>query len=62
MEKEKLVVIGNGMAGLRCVEEILERDAKKYQITIIGAEKYPNYNRIMLSDYWSRKIRWKKPL
>lgn len=56
MEKEKLVVIGNGMAGLRCVEEILERDAKKYQITIIGAEKYPNYNRIMLSNILQNKM------
>ena len=47
--REKLVVIGNGMAGCRAVEEILERDADRYDITIFGAEPRVNYNRIMLS-------------
>ncbi len=46
---ERLVVIGNGMAGCRAVEEILERDADRYAITIFGAEPRVNYNRIMLS-------------
>ncbi len=44
-----LVVIGNGMAGCRAVEEILARDKSKYRITIFGAEPRVNYNRIMLS-------------
>jgi nitrite reductase (NADH) large subunit len=44
-----LVVIGNGMAGCRAVEEILARDAGQYRITIFGAEPRVNYNRIMLS-------------
>ncbi|MCB2014509.1 MAG: nitrite reductase large subunit NirB [Sphingobium sp.] len=44
-----LVVIGNGMAGCRAVEEILARDPGKYRITIFGAEPRVNYNRIMLS-------------
>ena len=44
-----LVVIGNGMAGCRAVEEILARDKFKYRITIFGAEPRVNYNRIMLS-------------
>jgi len=44
-----LVVIGNGMAGCRAVEEILTRDADRYRITIFGAEPRVNYNRIMLS-------------
>ncbi len=48
-EKPHLIVIGNGMAGCRAVEEILERDADKYRITIFGAEPRVNYNRIMLS-------------
>ncbi len=56
MEKEKLVLIGNGMAGVRCIEEILERDQNRYDITIIGAEKYPNYNRIMLSNILQKKM------
>ena len=47
--REKLVVIGNGMAGCRAVEEILERDPERYSITIFGAEPRVNYNRIMLS-------------
>src|SRR5690242_19557614 len=47
--REHLVVIGNGMAGCRAVEEILERDPARYRITIFGAEPRVNYNRIMLS-------------
>jgi nitrite reductase (NADH) large subunit len=47
--KPHLVVIGNGMAGCRAVEEILARDADKFRITIFGAEPRVNYNRIMLS-------------
>jgi nitrite reductase (NADH) large subunit len=47
--KPHLIVIGNGMAGCRAVEEILARDATKYRITIFGAEPRVNYNRIMLS-------------
>lgn len=47
--REHLVVIGNGMAGCRAVEEILARDPARYRITIFGAEPRVNYNRIMLS-------------
>lgn len=47
--RERLVVIGNGMAGCRAVEEILSRDAERYAITIFGAEPRVNYDRIMLS-------------
>ncbi|NBC36653.1 FAD-dependent oxidoreductase [Novosphingobium sp. FSY-8] len=49
MGRERLVVIGNGMAGCRAVEEILARDPARYAITIFGAEPRVNYNRIMLS-------------
>ena len=49
MQKQKLVVIGNGMAGCRAVEEILKRDPDRYAITMFGAEPRHNYNRIMLS-------------
>jgi nitrite reductase (NADH) large subunit len=49
--KQKLVVIGNGMAGARCVEEILARGgADRFEITMFGDEPYGNYNRILLSD------------
>jgi nitrite reductase (NADH) large subunit len=44
-----LIVVGNGMAGCRAVEELLARDPKRYRITIFGAEPHVNYNRIMLS-------------
>lgn len=47
--KEKLVVIGNGMAGMRTVEELLELAPEKYDITVFGSEPYGNYNRILLS-------------
>src|SRR5438477_641752 len=47
--RERLIVVGNGMAGCRAVEEILERDPARYRITIFGAEPRVNYNRIMLS-------------
>ncbi|MFC3173521.1 nitrite reductase large subunit NirB [Novosphingobium bradum] len=46
---ERLVVIGNGMAGCRAVEEVLARDPARYAVTIFGAEPRVNYNRIMLS-------------
>jgi nitrite reductase (NADH) large subunit len=49
MSKERLIVIGNGMAGCRAVEEILKRDPGRYEIAIFGAEPRVNYNRIMLS-------------
>ncbi|MBM7553364.1 nitrite reductase large subunit NirB [Thalassobacillus pellis] len=50
MSKQKLVVIGNGMAGMRCVEYILAEDPSKYDITVFGQEPHGNYNRIMLSS------------
>lgn len=49
--KQKLVVIGNGMAGARVVEEILARSgADQFEIVMFGDEPYGNYNRILLSD------------
>jgi len=47
--REKLVVIGNGMAGCRAVQEVLKRDPDRFEITIFGAEPRVNYDRIMLS-------------
>jgi len=47
--KEKLVVIGNGMAGMRTVEELLKIAPDAYEISVFGEEPYGNYNRIMLS-------------
>jgi len=50
INKEKLVVVGNGMAGARVVEEILKRAPGRFDITMFGAEPYGNYNRILLSN------------
>jgi nitrite reductase (NADH) large subunit len=51
MSKQRLVVIGNGMAGARTVEEILARGGKSmFDITMLGEEPYGNYNRILLSN------------
>ncbi|MBS4099203.1 MAG: nitrite reductase large subunit NirB [Sulfuricella sp.] len=49
MEKMKLVLVGNGMAGVRTLEELLKLAPDLYDITVFGAEPHPNYNRIMLS-------------
>ncbi|MCM3634748.1 nitrite reductase large subunit NirB [Paenibacillus camelliae] len=49
-KREKLVMIGNGMAGVRTVEHLLKLAPHAYDITIIGDEPHPNYNRIMLSS------------
>jgi nitrite reductase (NADH) large subunit len=49
MKKSKLVMIGNGMAGVRTLEELLKIAPELYDITVFGAEPHPNYNRILLS-------------
>jgi nitrite reductase (NADH) large subunit len=49
MDRPRLVVVGNGMAGMQAVEELLARAPDRYAITVIGAEPQPNYNRIQLS-------------
>ncbi len=53
MAREKLVVIGNGMAGARLLEEILDLAPERYDITVLGAEPHGNYNRILLSHVLS---------
>ena len=47
--KLKLVMVGNGMAGVRTIEELLKLAPDLYDITVFGAEPHPNYNRILLS-------------
>ena len=48
-QRQKLVMIGNGMAGVRTLEELLKIAPELYDITVFGAEPHPNYNRILLS-------------
>ncbi|WML37908.1 nitrite reductase large subunit NirB [Neobacillus sp. OS1-2] len=47
---KKVVMIGNGMAGIRTIEEILKLAPEQFEITIFGQEPHPNYNRIKLSN------------
>ena len=47
--RQSLVVVGNGMAGMRTVEELLKLAPELYDITVFGAEPHGNYNRILLS-------------
>jgi len=49
MKKLKLVLVGNGMAGCRTLEELLKLAPDLYDVVVFGAEPYPNYNRILLS-------------
>ncbi|RYF74492.1 MAG: NAD(P)/FAD-dependent oxidoreductase [Comamonadaceae bacterium] len=49
MKKMKLVLVGNGMAGVRALEELIKLAPELYDITVFGAEPHPNYNRILLS-------------
>lgn len=56
MNKKKLVMIGNGMAGIRTLEEIIDREPDLFDMTVIGEENYPNYNRIMLSNILQNKM------
>jgi len=58
--RQRLVVIGNGMAGIRTVEELLKLDPDRYQITVFGAEPRPNYNRILLSPVLAGEQRFEQ--
>ena len=49
MKKSKLVMVGNGMAGVRTLEELIKVAPDLYDISVFGAEPHPNYNRILLS-------------
>jgi nitrite reductase (NADH) large subunit len=48
--KPRLVLVGNGMAGMRTIDEVLARDRARFDIEVIGAEPHPCYNRILLSS------------
>ena len=53
MKKSRLVMIGNGMAGVRALEELLKIAPDLHDITVFGTEPHPNYNRILLSPVLS---------
>ena len=57
-KKPRLVVIGNGMAGMRTIEELLKMSPDEFEITVFGAEPQPNYNRILLSPVLSSEMKF----
>jgi nitrite reductase (NADH) large subunit len=56
MSKSKLLVIGNGMASLRLLEEIVALAPDRFDITVAGEEPEPAYNRVLLSPLLAREI------
>lgn len=52
-DKQQLVVIGNGMAGVRFLEELTAIEKNNFDITVFGSEPHPAYNRILLSPLLS---------
>lgn len=47
--KQKLILVGNGMAALRFLEQLIERGPDRYAVTVFGAEPCAGYNRVLLS-------------
>src|SRR5215510_8581549 len=57
-KRPKLVVLGNGMAAGRVLDELFARAPDRYDVTIFGAEPRVNYDRIMLSPVLSGEKRF----
>jgi nitrite reductase (NADH) large subunit len=55
-QRERLLVVGNGMAGLRLLEEVLALAPGRFDIAVIGAEPEPAYNRVLLSSLLAGEI------
>ncbi len=60
--KARLVVVGNGMAGIRTVEELLRMAPDLYEITVFGDEPHPNYNRILLTPVLAGEMRMEETI
>ncbi len=60
MKRMKLVMVGNGMAGVRTLEELLKIAPEQYDICVFGAEPHANYNRILLSPVLSGEMTLKE--
>ena len=57
MQRANLVMIGNGMAGCRTLEELIKLAPDLYELTVFGSEPHPNYNRILLSPVLAGEMR-----
>lgn len=56
MHRERLVIIGNGMAGLRFLERLATHGPDRFDVTVVGAEPSPAYNRVLLSSLLAQEI------
>src|SRR5205085_2483936 len=56
MARERLVIVGNGMAGLRFLERLDTHAPDRFDITVVGAESAPAYNRVLLSSLLAEEI------
>ena len=56
MQRERLLVVGNGMAGLKLIEELQALAPDRFDITVIGAEPEPAYNRVLLSSLLAGEV------
>ena len=54
--RERLVVIGNGMAGLRFLERLGQHAPARFDVTVVGAEPSPAYNRVLLSSLLAAEV------
>ena len=54
--RERLIVVGNGMVGLRFVEELLARAGDRYRTTVVGKEPQAAYNRVLLSSLLAGEV------
>jgi nitrite reductase (NADH) large subunit len=53
-QREKLIIVGNGMVGHHCVEQLIERGAlRRYELRVFGEERQRAYDRVHLSEYFS---------
>jgi nitrite reductase (NADH) large subunit len=57
-ERESLLIIGNGMAAMRLLQELEERAPGRFRVTVVGAETQPAYNRVLLSPFLAGEICW----
>jgi nitrite reductase (NADH) large subunit len=55
MQMEDLIVVGNGMAGVACLEQILKH-SPKFRVTVFGDETHANYNRICSPACWPASV------
>ena len=54
--RERLLIIGGGMAATRLVEELVACAPHRYAITVIGAEARLPYNRVLLSSLLAQDV------